>query len=96
MPSSTIAVGRFLSFSTSSRSLDGRPAVPRDSRSVHAASFDRGVTVLITYQAHATLKRVYGDATANIVGLCANVIYLRQADVDSAKYAPKDLGWERG
>ena len=56
----------------------------------------RGVTVLITYQAHATLKRVYGDATANIVGLCANVIYLRQADVESAKYAADDLGWERG
>ena len=56
----------------------------------------RGVTVLITYQAHATLKRVYGDATANIVGLCANVIYLRQADVESSEYASKDLGWERG
>ena len=56
----------------------------------------RGVTVLIAYQAHETLKRVYGDATANIVGLCANVIYLRQADVDSAKYAADDLGWERG
>ena len=56
----------------------------------------RGVTVLIAYQSHETLKRVYGNATANIVGLCANVIYMRQGDVDSAKYAADDLGWERG
>ena len=55
---------------------------------------NRGVTVLITYQAHATLKRIYGEATANIVGLCQSVIYTRQGDVDSAEYASKDLGYE--
>ena len=55
---------------------------------------NRGVTVLITYQAHATLKRIYGEATANIVGLCQSVIYTRQGDVESTEYASKDLGYE--
>lgn len=56
----------------------------------------RGVSVLITYQAHITLKRVYGDAAAENIGQCTNVIYLRQADVESAQYAAEDLGRERG
>lgn len=56
----------------------------------------RGVTVLITYQAHTTLKRVYGETATENLGQCTNVIYLRQADVESAEYAAKDLGHERG
>lgn len=57
---------------------------------------DRGVTVLITYQAHTTLKRIYGEAATENIGQCLNVIYLRQADVESAKYAAEDLGHEWG
>ena len=56
----------------------------------------RGVTVLITYQAHTTLKRIYGETATENIGQCTNVIYLRQADVESAEYAAKDLGHERG
>lgn len=57
---------------------------------------DRGVTVLITYQAHTTLKRIYGESATENIGQCMNVIYLRQADVESAKYAAEDLGHEWG
>jgi len=56
----------------------------------------RGVSVLITYQAHTTLKRIYGETATENIGQCTNVIYLRQADVDSAQYAAEDLGRERG
>lgn len=56
----------------------------------------RGVTVLITYQAHTTLRRIYGDTATENLGQCTNVIYLKQADVESAEYAAKDLGHERG
>lgn len=56
----------------------------------------RGVTVLITYQAHTTLRRIYGETATENIGQCTNVIYLRQADVESAEYAAKDLGHERG
>lgn len=56
----------------------------------------RGVTVLITYQAQTTLRRIYGDTATENLGQCTNVIYLRQADVESAEYAAKDLGHERG
>lgn len=52
----------------------------------------RGVVLLITYQAHTTLKRVYGEHVSEIVGQCNNVIHLSQADVESAEYAAKDLG----
>jgi hypothetical protein len=57
---------------------------------------DRGVTVLITYQAHTSLKRIYGENVTEIIGQCTNVIYLTQADVESAQYASDDLGHERG
>lgn len=57
----------------------------------------RGVSLLFTYQAHASLKRIYGEEMADeIVGEVANVIYLKQGDVNSAEYAAKDLGVERG
>ena len=56
----------------------------------------RGVTVLITYQAHTALRRIYGETATEGLGQCTNVIYLRQADVESAEYAAKDLGHERG
>jgi len=56
----------------------------------------RGVTVLITYQAHTTLRRVYGETATENIGQCTNVMYLKQADVESAEYAAKDLGHERG
>lgn len=52
----------------------------------------RGVVLLITYQAHTTLKRVYGEHVSEIVGQCNNVIHLSQADIESAEYAAKDLG----
>ncbi len=57
---------------------------------------DRGVTVLVTYQAHTTLKRIYGETATENIGQCTNVIYLKQADVESAKYAAEDLGHEWG
>jgi len=56
----------------------------------------RGVTVLVTYQSHASLKRIYGEAASENIGQCTNVIYLRQADKDSAQYAAEDLGREWG
>ena len=57
----------------------------------------RGVSLLFTYQAHASLKRIYGEEMADeIVGEVANIIYLKQGDVNSAEYAAKDLGVERG
>jgi type IV secretory pathway TraG/TraD family ATPase VirD4 len=57
----------------------------------------RGVSLLFTYQAHASLKRIYGVEMADeIVGEVANVIYLKQGDANSAEYAAKDLGLERG
>jgi type IV secretory pathway TraG/TraD family ATPase VirD4 len=57
----------------------------------------RGVSLLFTYQAHASLKRIYGEEMADeIVGEVANVIYLKQGDVNSAGYAARDLGCERG
>jgi hypothetical protein len=56
----------------------------------------RGVSVLITYQAHTTLKRIYGETVTENIGQCTNVIYLRQADVESANYAAEDLGRSRG
>ncbi len=56
----------------------------------------RGVSVLITYQAHTTLKRIYGETATENIGQCTNVIHLRQPDVESAEYAAKDLGHERG
>jgi Type IV secretion-system coupling protein DNA-binding domain len=56
----------------------------------------RGVTVLVTYQAHTTLLRVYGKEATEHIGQCTNVIYLRQADVDSANYAESDLGFFEG
>ena len=56
----------------------------------------RGVCILITYQGHTTIKGIYGDDTSGIIGQCSNVIYLRQPDPESAEYASKDLGLERG
>lgn len=56
----------------------------------------RGVTVLMTYQSQTTLKRIYGEAATENLGQCTNVIYLKQSDVESAEYAAKDLGHERG
>lgn len=56
----------------------------------------RGVVILITYQAITTLKRVYGEHVTESLGQCTNVIYLKQPDLESAEYAAKDLGNERG
>ncbi len=53
----------------------------------------RGISVLFTYQAHVSLKRIYGAEMADeIVGQTSNVIYLKQGDVTSAAYAAEDLG----
>lgn len=57
---------------------------------------DRGVSLLVTYQAQTTLTRIYGETATEHIGQCTNVIYLRQADIDSANYAAEDLGRERG
>jgi hypothetical protein len=56
----------------------------------------RGVTVFLTYQAHTTLKRIYGPEATEHIGQCTNIIYLRQADVESAQYAESDLGRVEG
>jgi hypothetical protein len=56
----------------------------------------RGVVVLITYQAQTSLRRVYGDTVTELLGQCSNVIYLQQGDLESAEYAAKDLGHDRG
>ncbi|WP_165074852.1 type IV secretory system conjugative DNA transfer family protein [Paludisphaera rhizosphaerae] len=56
----------------------------------------RGVVVLLTYQAQTSLRRIYGDTVTEFIGQCSNVMYLQQTDVESAEYASKDLGCERG
>ena len=56
----------------------------------------RGVTILMTYQAITSLKRIYGPEASETLGQCTNVIYLRQADLESAEYASTDLGHDWG
>jgi hypothetical protein len=55
-----------------------------------------GVTLLITYQSVITLKRIYGEAYNENIGVCTNAIYLKQPDMDSARLAADDLGLESG
>lgn len=56
----------------------------------------RGVTILMTYQAITSLKRIYGPEATETLGQCTNVLYLRQADLESAQYASTDLGHKWG
>lgn len=56
----------------------------------------RGAVPLITDQGLTTLSPIYEKDTTAILGQCTNVIYLCQPDVESADYASKDLGIERG
>jgi len=56
----------------------------------------RGAVPLITDQGLTTLTPIYDRDTTAILGQCTNVVYLCQPDVESAEYASKDLGLQRG
>ena len=56
----------------------------------------RGAVPLVADQGLTMVKPIYGEETTAILGQCSNIIYLRQPDLDSAEYAAKNLGVERG
>lgn len=56
----------------------------------------RGAVPLVTDQGYMTLKPLYGEDTAAILGQCTNVIALTQPDDESAQHAARTLGTERG